>query len=198
MAGVKSFDRDDVLDKAAGQFWRDGYEGSSIQSLEEATGLGRGSLYNAFGDKKALFLEVLARYSTTDGALPIDLLADADIHRGLHNMLHAIVVRMDQPDRPRGCLITNSCLSVQCPQVEQVIAAAMQKMQTALEAAFHRAQVEGQIMQSADIATLARFYTTVIRGLGVSHKAGETAKGLAAIVDVAVTAFPGNAASASA
>ena len=42
-----------------------GFDGSTLDELEQATGLGRGSLYGAFGDKRALFLKALARYLET-------------------------------------------------------------------------------------------------------------------------------------
>jgi TetR/AcrR family transcriptional repressor of nem operon len=43
-------------------FWRQGYDGTSIEDLLEATGLHKGSLYKAFGDKRALYMATLERY----------------------------------------------------------------------------------------------------------------------------------------
>ena len=63
MAGVKQFDRNDVLDHAMAVFWRNGYQATSIQDLVEATGINRGSLYTTFGDKRGLFLAVLDHYA---------------------------------------------------------------------------------------------------------------------------------------
>jgi len=62
MARPREFDEDEVLIRAMVAFWQRGYEGCSIRDLLEATGLPRQSLYNTFGDKRALFLRVLARY----------------------------------------------------------------------------------------------------------------------------------------
>src|SRR5271154_5098478 len=111
MAGVRRFDREDVLDRAALVFWRDGFQATSIQDLEAATGLGRGSLYNAFGDKASLFRAVLSRYAETQGGPPLLHLADPDVLAGLSRMLHEIAGRMGEPGRPRGCLITNTCVN---------------------------------------------------------------------------------------
>jgi TetR/AcrR family transcriptional repressor of nem operon len=52
MAGVKQFDRNQVLDRAMAAFWTRRYEATSIDDLVEATGIGRGSLYGTFGDKR--------------------------------------------------------------------------------------------------------------------------------------------------
>src|SRR5258707_15806395 len=109
MAGVRRFDREEVLDSAALLFWRNGFDGTSVQDLEVATGLGRGSLYNAFGDKAGLFRAALARYAEQQGGPPLRHLADTDVFAGLSRMLREIVDRMREPGRPRGCLVTNTC-----------------------------------------------------------------------------------------
>lgn len=62
MARPREFDEDEVLMKAMVAFWQRGYEGCSVRDLLDATGLPRQSLYNTFGDKRGLFLRVLARY----------------------------------------------------------------------------------------------------------------------------------------
>jgi TetR/AcrR family transcriptional repressor of nem operon len=58
----RSFDEDQVLDRAMLLFWKKGYEATGLSELEQATGLGRQSLYGAFGDKRALFLRIVERY----------------------------------------------------------------------------------------------------------------------------------------
>ncbi len=62
MARPIQFDRDDVLNKALGLFWSDGYEASSVSRLLNVMGLNRGSLYSSFSDKRTLFKEVLDFY----------------------------------------------------------------------------------------------------------------------------------------
>ena len=60
MARPREFDEDEVLEKALAVFWAKGFEGATVDDLEQATGLGRGSLYGAFGGKHELFLRALA------------------------------------------------------------------------------------------------------------------------------------------
>lgn len=58
----RQFVADEVIDAAMEVFWRKGYEATSAQDLCESTGLGRGSLYNAFGSKHGLYEQALCRY----------------------------------------------------------------------------------------------------------------------------------------
>src|ERR1700688_958751 len=62
MARRRSFDPDEALDLARDVFWRKGFQGTSLDDITAATGLAKPSLYAAFGDKNALFLQVLDRY----------------------------------------------------------------------------------------------------------------------------------------
>jgi len=62
VARPRSFDIDAVVGSARDTFWRLGYDGAAISDLEDATGLSRSSLYQAFGSKEQLFRAALARY----------------------------------------------------------------------------------------------------------------------------------------
>ncbi len=62
MAGIKQFNEEEALERAMHVFWRRGYGATSMQELAQATGVLRGSLYNAYGDKQAIFLLAFARY----------------------------------------------------------------------------------------------------------------------------------------
>ncbi|WP_232280440.1 TetR/AcrR family transcriptional regulator [Sphingomonas sp. PAMC 26605] len=191
MAGVARFDRGEVLDRAARVFWRQGYDATSIQDLEAATSLGRGSLYNAFGDKAALFRAVLVRYGETEGAAPLCHLGDPDVLVGLTRMLHAIVERMRTSDRPRGCLITNTCIAGGGGMpTELQIAENMRAMEALFEAAFVRARDSGQIADTVDPLRLSRFYCGIVQSLGVMHRALGDCATLNDIVTVALSKWP--------
>jgi AcrR family transcriptional regulator len=57
----RSYDEDEVLGTCARAFLQTGYEGTSIDDLVTATGLHRGSIYQAFGSKRGIFVAVLSR-----------------------------------------------------------------------------------------------------------------------------------------
>jgi TetR/AcrR family transcriptional repressor of nem operon len=191
MARVKEFDVDLVLDRAADAFWRLGYDATSIQDLEDATGLGRGSLYNAFGDKEGLFLAALDRYSTKYGALPLRHLEDRDVARGIRSMLEDILARMRNSKNPQGCLLTNACLQGRgSPEIANKVAASMKVMEDRLERAITRARETGQIRADVEPRQLARFYSAIAQSLSVAHKAFGDTRRLQDIIEIAMRSWP--------
>jgi TetR/AcrR family transcriptional regulator, transcriptional repressor for nem operon len=190
VAGMIQFDRDAALDRAAAAFWRKGYDATSVQDLEAATGLGRGSLYNAFGDKQALFLAALERYAATVARPALALLDDGDARAGVRAMLDALVARMASGEGPRGCLLVNACIASGGDRLAGVVADTVRAFETALEAAFRRAQATAQIPPTADPRALARFYCAVAQSLALMHKAGAGTETLRDVAAVAMDAWP--------
>lgn len=81
MGRPRSFDEATVLDAAGAVFVRGGYEGTSVDDLVTALNLRRGSLYQAFGSKRGLFLAVLRRYvdtTVTDETRQVSELVEGD------------------------------------------------------------------------------------------------------------------------
>ncbi|MEM9755984.1 MAG: helix-turn-helix domain-containing protein, partial [Pseudomonadota bacterium] len=62
MARPRSFDEVEIRSKLLETFWGTGFDGTALPDLEEATGLSRKSLYNAFGDKRDMFLDALRAF----------------------------------------------------------------------------------------------------------------------------------------
>ena len=93
MAGVKQFDRNEALDRAMVAFWSRGYEATSIDDLVQATGIGRGSLYGTFGDKRQLFLAALDQYWNTVGMEMFAQLSDPDARNAIERMFDALIRR---------------------------------------------------------------------------------------------------------
>lgn len=191
MVGVKQFSDEAVLDRAVDVFWRKGFAATSIPDLEAATGLGRGSLYNAFGDKQALFLKALERYGQTRSP-PFHHLDEPDVFTGLALLLVTQVANLSEEGRPRGCLVTNTSLigGEGASAVEARVARGLRSIEARLEAAFVRARNEGQISDDADPHRLARFYCAILQSLAIMHKALGDRKTLEDVVGVALSAWP--------
>jgi TetR/AcrR family transcriptional regulator, transcriptional repressor for nem operon len=173
MAGIKRFDRVDVLDRAMALFWRRGYEATSIRDLVAATGINRGSIYATFGDKKGLFLAVLDHYGEKVAKPLIAELGDPDPRRAIQRMFEAIIRRTSDPRFPRGCLNTNS--SLECPgsgdEISRKIAEGLGWQESAIYRVLRRAQAQGRLARTHDARAFARFFTAVAHGLNVVNKA---------------------------
>jgi len=96
-------------------FWRRGYASTSMQDLAQATGVLRGSLYNAYGDKQSIFLLAFARYKRRYLAAVREQLKADDPVVALRNFFAYVIASMSEPiprqdDTPssttRGCLTT--------------------------------------------------------------------------------------------
>src|SRR4051812_21795286 len=64
IVGARQFDEDALLEVALEAFWQNGFTATSMVDVAEATGVQRGSLYNAYGDKERLFLLAFERYAS--------------------------------------------------------------------------------------------------------------------------------------
>src|SRR5215471_1447143 len=189
MAGTKQFDHGTVVDRAMMLFWRKGYGGTSIQDLEKATRLRRGSLYNAFGDKQGLFVAALKRYETTVSQERIKQLSNPDPYRAIEGFLNTLITQMSEPSRPRGCLHTNTSLEFpHAPdEILRVIAERTAGIEGAIYVVLRRAQAEGILDPAADARALARFYLSIAKGITVLHKVSGDALALRDIVKIAMS-----------
>jgi TetR/AcrR family transcriptional repressor of nem operon len=173
MAGVKKFDRDQVLDRAMRLFWQRGYEGTSIEDLVSATGINRGSLYATFGSKCGLFLATLERYAIQFGKPLLPVPDDPDPRRAIERMFDAIITRTSDPQWPRGCFMTNTAL--ECPgagdEIARKVAEGVGRQESAIYRVLQRAQALGSLDPKADARALARFFLGVAQGMNVVNKA---------------------------
>ena len=193
MGRTREFDHETVLDRAGELFWRLGFDAVTVQDLEASTGIGRGSLYNAFNDKETLFLAALDRYVAKYGSAPFRHLNNRDVAEGVRSMLDAIIERMSEPSNPRGCLLTNTSLALGTgsSRIDANVVEKIKAMEAQLEEAIARARADRQIPADANPRQLARFYCAVVQSLGVAHKAFGETNVLHDIVVVAMRGWPG-------
>lgn len=114
MARPVEFDYDIVLENAMEQFWKEGFEASSVQKLLDATGINRGTLYNSFGDKDTFFKLCVDRYNNMLKGVIDSTLGDknAKADKALTAFFDAVVA-VPAKQRVLGCLLVNSvCESI--------------------------------------------------------------------------------------
>jgi len=169
MARPRSFDSDAVLDRALDTFWRQGYEATSMQDLVEAMGISRASLYNAFGSKHALFLDVLRRYEKQRlHAMVATLQAAGSVRSAIRTIFEQTADEAASPDG-RGCLLTNTAteLCARDDACSERVQANFRRVESAFEAALCRAQDTGEIAATHNTEALARYFTNALQGLRV-------------------------------
>lgn len=115
MAGIKQFNEDEALERAMHVFWRQGYGATSMPDLAKATGVQRGSLYHAYGDKQNIFLLAYARYQQRYLSSVREQMRLDDPVAALRAYFSYVIASMSEPvplldgtpsSRTRGCLTT--------------------------------------------------------------------------------------------
>ena len=113
MARVKAFDEERALDKAVDCFWSRGYEATSVRDLGEAMEIGGASLYNAFGDKRTLFVKCLERYANRSSRERMARIEEKHAPKdAIRTFLAEIIERSLKDPDCKGCLLVNSALDV--------------------------------------------------------------------------------------
>jgi TetR/AcrR family transcriptional repressor of nem operon len=169
MARPRKFDEDAVLDAAVQCFWSRGYEATSVRDLIGKTGLTGASLYNAFGDKRALYQRALDRY--VEGGVEDRIRrCEAMAPREAIGAYFGEILNRSLDDREhKGCMLVNSALEVapHDPGFRENVAGVLVR----IEAFFHRCVSEGQadgtITSSLSAEDLARHLLGVLMGVRV-------------------------------
>ena len=189
----REFDPDVALDAAVEAFWHHGYAGTSMVTLEEATGLGKGSLYKAFGDKHALFQQALQRYFEKQMAAHVPhFLGAPTATEGVRAFMDWALERGKCPDGSnRGCMVVNTIneLAQDDPAVRGMLHAAMMRMLGVLTGLVERGQATGEFRTDVDAASLAEYLVTINAGFGMHEKGDFPRVGQADLVDVALSAL---------
>ena len=163
MGRPKTWERSDVLKKAARLFWEKGFEGAHLQELVEATGLNRFALYKEFGGKEGLFHEALRSYIADLGELT-SLLGREPL--GLENV-REFFRASDAYNFHHGCFVLNTVRdkSLVNEDTWSTTRDFVLGGENALRANLDAAKERGQIPPETDTAGLARFLIALNIGL---------------------------------
>ncbi|WP_103350998.1 TetR/AcrR family transcriptional regulator [Amycolatopsis sp. CA-128772] len=194
MARPRSFDEAAVLRAARDQFWEHGYAGTKVDDLAAATGLGKGSLYGAFGDKHALYLRVYDYYCTesTDGVRHQLEGPDDTAHARLRDHVRAIAESVVADRERRGCLMAKG--AAECAEHDEVVATrtarVFRDLHGYLTACIAGAQRAGDIDPGPDPAHLGGLVLAVLRGLEALGKGGVEPEEIRTIAETALAVLP--------
>ena len=159
-----------MLDAALQAFWRKGYEATTLPDLLEATGLARQSLYNAFGDKRALFLGCLRHYADVQLGRLSESLARGPVRAAIRGVLESV---LNGASLECGCFMVNSAAELvpRDPEVGRLVASTMKRQEQAFVEALRRGVREGELhLTPKRIEQTARFLMGTLQGLPVLAK----------------------------
>lgn len=166
----REFEEDLVLNAAMHTFWNQGYEGTSLKNLCSATGLHKGSLYQAFGDKHQLFLKSLKYYMEQSFK---EVAASAYLHdspmANLRSLLNEITAKCIKGE---GCMVINSLVEMapHDQEVKEMIDQSYAMKQRFLTDLIDRAQRDGEITIKQDPDRLAAVLMVTLAGLAATVK----------------------------
>lgn len=195
MPRPRAFDEQRVLELAREQFWATGYAGTRMDDIARATGLGKGSLYGAFGDKGQLFHRVFGDWCTAVVEVAEAHLADgpdAEALTRLSGYVRLMAENAASDTERRGCLLAKGAaeLAHHDPTVAGRSAETMTALLTLLRTEISAAQRHGDIDSTADPERLAALLLTVVRGIEAVGKAGLDPERLRNVADTALAVLP--------
>lgn len=192
MPRPRTFDEQDIVDRAMELFWTCGYEGTSVADLTAELGVHPGSLYRTFGDKHALFVKALVRYRDSQArTLAPTLLAGGPVLPRIRAVLLGWIELATEQDFPRGCLVANTAGELR--PGDQEVAGSVHDVLSVVEDGFlqglRAAARQREVSATLDLPACAAMLTMLLEGLQILVKVDPDPKRLAAAVDTALTSI---------
>ena len=188
----REFDIEGAVSDAMHVFWSRGYHATSLTDLLEGTGLSRGSLYKAFGDKKSLFLRALQCYAEAGLAeLGDTLAAHGSAKAAIQAALTIYIPLSAGVAGRRGCMVMATAAEMlpHDPEVSARVQDTFRQIQGLLAAAVQRGQSTGEIPTHQAAHDIARFLVCQIEGMRLMGKVGATPQNMASVVEMAMRAL---------
>jgi TetR/AcrR family transcriptional regulator, copper-responsive repressor len=191
----RAFEPEAALTQAMEVFWQDGFAATSLDDLSAATGLNRPSLYGAFGDKRALYLQAYRQYRKRVNADFAPMFeARAPLRAKLRRILIAALgLYLSGEEGPRGCftVLTTSSDAVADPEVRALVAEAIDSTDRAFGRLFADARAAGELPAGADPRALARLASATLHTLSIRARARIPKAEILPVIDDAVRTICG-------
>jgi TetR/AcrR family transcriptional regulator, transcriptional repressor for nem operon len=173
MARLREFDTDEVMEAVINAFWERGYEATSLADLMAVTGLQKGSLYKAFGDKRSLFLKALQSYLDRNYSLMRQVLDNPSPKSAISAWFQLLSGVAAAPEVNKGCFAVNSLLEMapHDPEVAKMLEYQYSRIGKLLESAIAKGQKEGVFRQDLSAQQLRQMLVITANGTLASGRA---------------------------
>jgi TetR/AcrR family transcriptional repressor of nem operon len=173
MGRQKSFSDDEVIEGVADVFAVHGFKGTSVQMLSEASGLGKQSLYNSFGDKQGLYLKALDCAAARFGSVADEMARAPDGRRAIHVFFERLLCHCLSADAAEhACMVSTGLLEgVAQPRIAHALRSKWAASHGLLRGAVQRGQADGSIGSREDAQALADLLMALMGGLRISARA---------------------------
>jgi TetR/AcrR family transcriptional repressor of nem operon len=170
LARPRQFDETAVLDAAIQCFWVKGFEATSVRDLADEMGITGASLYNAFGDKRALYRRALDQYVAGSLGERARRLENTLPPRETIGAFFQEIIACSLSDKQRkGCMLVNSALEL-APhdrEFQRVVAGVLVEAEKFFRRLVQAGQKDGTIATSQPADDLARILLGVLLGIRV-------------------------------
>lgn len=189
----RKFDKEIALNNALDVFRRKGFEATSMTDITQAMGINRPSVYAAFGNKEALFALALERYVAGPIAYLKDVLEEKTSREVVRQMLMKSADLLTCLEKPTGCLVINSSISseLEAAGIQEQIVMALHQNERKLQGRFEQAIAEGDLPPETDANLLAKYITTIHKGMSIQASHGSNKEELIGVINVVLASWPG-------
>jgi len=182
----REFKTEQVIEAAMQQFWRAGYEATSLQDLLEVMHLSKSSLYQTFGSKHELFLRSIDFYQQSLVDEIYKNLSNSRTSKAFLQQLLENVIAEAASKKKKGCLLVNTVneLSHRDKTVSKAVLIAFRNVANVIRLAIEQGKKEGTIKTAVSTETLVDYIITNISGLRTMAKSGADKSRLASVVNI--------------
>lgn len=173
MPRKKAYEVEEVLEKAMHTFWQNGFERTSVRMLEKDMGINQFSIYDSFGNKQDLFIEVLKKYKDHVGSTFLkDLKASKGRLADIRKFLSDYSKTVREGKQANGCLMVNTSLEVghKDEKVLRQLELYFEFIKKVLSHALDKAKAIGELPQDFDTEKKSLFLLGSLQGLSVYAK----------------------------
>lgn len=188
----RNFDKDEAIKIALDLFRKKGFDNTSISDLTEAMHLNKPSLYAAFGNKEALFSEVLKAYISGPASYFFEVFNETTTKDLVRSLLTKSIEILFYSDYPHGCLIVMSTASeeLQKAGIQQTLVTSLMEHQHKLVERFERDRANGELKKEVDPKRLALYVVTLHKGLSLQAINGSSKEEMLALVEQVIELWP--------